>query len=358
MIKITEMRDLLIMSEFSQLLSKYIHEKNIKTYALARYCELERSNMYKIITGTRKPSSLEVVKKICKFLNLSYNEQQEMENAYNILILGPENYYRRKDVLNFFTNFRLPHLNFFSQESSDFHENFVYQDMTTTLNTSFEVNQALLHIITKELKNSTGHVRMLVQPNHDFLLNLLTTSDYGYSKIQVEHIICMNNSSSVSNRNYNLNCLEKLLPLYGNTYKYTCYYYYNNIEFQMDSFCLFPYMIITSTYACLLTSDFQKGYITTDEHMLAMLTDIFNQYLPILTPLLHPFADSISQIQYMSDINKNEKIGYSFQMTPCMTPYFSEDLIEKYLISDLHHRQEIVCSLNHYIEGTFRNTPP
>ena len=52
------------MSEFSYVLSRHIHEKNIKTYALAQYCDFDRSNMYKIISGKRKPSSLEIVRKI------------------------------------------------------------------------------------------------------------------------------------------------------------------------------------------------------------------------------------------------------------------------------------------------------
>ena len=34
------------MSDFSQLLSCHIHSKDIKTYALAQYCGLDRSNMY------------------------------------------------------------------------------------------------------------------------------------------------------------------------------------------------------------------------------------------------------------------------------------------------------------------------
>ena len=51
------------MSDFSQLLSCHIHSKDIKTYALAQYCGLDRSNMYKIINGKRKPSSRELVYK-------------------------------------------------------------------------------------------------------------------------------------------------------------------------------------------------------------------------------------------------------------------------------------------------------
>ena len=38
------------MSDFSQLLSCHIHSKDIKTYALAQYCGLDRSNMYKMET--------------------------------------------------------------------------------------------------------------------------------------------------------------------------------------------------------------------------------------------------------------------------------------------------------------------
>ena len=58
------------MSEFSELLTHYVHSKDVKTYALAQYCGLDRSNMYKIINGKRKPASADIVTKICKFLHL------------------------------------------------------------------------------------------------------------------------------------------------------------------------------------------------------------------------------------------------------------------------------------------------
>ena len=39
------------MSVFSDLLKNYIHEKKIKVMALAQYCDLERSTVYKFING-------------------------------------------------------------------------------------------------------------------------------------------------------------------------------------------------------------------------------------------------------------------------------------------------------------------
>lgn len=47
------------MSVFSDLLKNYIHEKKIKVMALAQYCDLERSTVYKFINGKREPMSAE-----------------------------------------------------------------------------------------------------------------------------------------------------------------------------------------------------------------------------------------------------------------------------------------------------------
>ena len=41
------------MSVFSDLLKNYIHEKKVKIMALAQYCNLERSTVYKFINGKR-----------------------------------------------------------------------------------------------------------------------------------------------------------------------------------------------------------------------------------------------------------------------------------------------------------------
>ena len=39
------------MSDFSDLLSKYIQEKNIQVASMVKYCGIDRSAMYKIIKG-------------------------------------------------------------------------------------------------------------------------------------------------------------------------------------------------------------------------------------------------------------------------------------------------------------------
>ena len=70
------------MSEFSDLLSSYIDEKEIKVYSLLEYCNLDRSTMYKIINGKRNPTSEAVFQKIAEFLHLTPVEYRKFKEAY------------------------------------------------------------------------------------------------------------------------------------------------------------------------------------------------------------------------------------------------------------------------------------
>ena len=93
------------MSEFSDLLSSYIDEKEIKVYSLLEYCNLDRSTMYKIINGKRNPTSMEVFQKIAEFLHLTPVEYRKFKEAYLISKLGKDLYYKRKYTEKYLMNF-------------------------------------------------------------------------------------------------------------------------------------------------------------------------------------------------------------------------------------------------------------
>ena len=48
------------MSVFSDLLEQYIKEKEIKIYSMAAACQIDRSMLYRIISGKRNPPSPEI----------------------------------------------------------------------------------------------------------------------------------------------------------------------------------------------------------------------------------------------------------------------------------------------------------
>ena len=338
------------MSDFSQLLSCHIHSKDIKTYALAQYCGLDRSNMYKIINGKRKPSSRELVLKICKFMQLSHAEQKEMEQAYEITLIGHDTYYRRKAVVDFFNNFRLSKLNLpvLSELNTEY---YLKRICYAEYHGRSEPFASVYYFFGKQ-KNPTARSTFSYSRTAIFLMNILAAENYDCSQTTIRHIICLNNSTSESSTypNYNLHCLEKILPLYSNVDKYNCFYYYDHIDSKCSKFTLFPYVIITSQFACLLTGDMTQGILTNAPESLTLFKDIFNQYLSMASPLLRPINDVTEQISYLNNISHVVRSGYSFQMVPCLTPYLTHDILDKYIIQELPNRSEFIQAMDNYIK--------
>ena len=93
------------MSVFSDMLKNFVHEKDVKVGALAHYCELERSTVYKFINGKREPMSLELVERIAHFLKLTPSETLHFQEAWKMARMGEDVYYTRKSVEHFLCDF-------------------------------------------------------------------------------------------------------------------------------------------------------------------------------------------------------------------------------------------------------------
>ena len=73
------------MNPFSQLLSSYVNASNVNVSKMASYCEIDRSSMYKILQGTRKPGTLDLVVRISHYLNLSPEQTELLTEQYERL---------------------------------------------------------------------------------------------------------------------------------------------------------------------------------------------------------------------------------------------------------------------------------
>lgn len=338
------------MSEFSYVLSRHVHGKNIKTYALAQYCGLDRSNMYKIINGKRKPTSLEMVHKMARFMHLSPAEEQELEEAYQITVTGYDNYYRRRDVMNFFSEFTLstaalPSFKYGEDQPASGQE-------TALLASPAEVRQALFRMISSEMSRQTdGHIQLLVQPDASFLIDLIHAGSQPDAEIHIEHIICLNNNSETtqSQKNYNLNCLKQILPLYGSCPHYECFYYYDDISSRTGKLTLFPYMVITSECVCLLTAGLDRGCVMRSDASHRMFSDMFADYRKASTVLLKQISNVAEQLDYAQSLLRECGPGYCFQMTPCFTPFITLSMAEKYITIDSPFRPAFIDRFQGYI---------
>lgn len=338
------------MSEFSELLSHYIHKKNISVYALAQYCGMDRSSLYKIIRGKRTPSSISIVDKFADYIHLNPLERKELLEFYHITSIGADNYYRRKDVLNFITGF--------ADVSRDIHVDLTfpsvhsYSENTVPLDGKFEVTQALISILFQESKLENGRIHLLIQPEHKTLMDLLVYIGKNNNKLSIEHIICLNNTEQItaSKKDYNLHCLQHIIPLYACSCQYEAFYYYDNIVTRSNMFQLFPYIVLTRDYALLLSENMDKGTLYHAKEIVRFYADIFSDYRNNAKPLISKVNNIFSLLQATQNILKTYSgTDYSFQMQPCLTPILPFSYLEKYVIGDTADQEIIYPELQKHL---------
>lgn len=162
------------MSVFSDKLSAFMKEKEMTTYALAKYCGMDRSNVYKIVEGTRPLHSENKVKKIANVLALSPYECKEMLQAWRITEVGEYIFFERKLIqdfichLNVNPNLLLPKQN--KGMSADNRED-IYNNMLLKGKNNLYV--FIKHIIEKEVLLENPSIDLICQPENSFLYNLL-----------------------------------------------------------------------------------------------------------------------------------------------------------------------------------------
>ena len=95
------------LSLFSEKLSKYVTQKNIKVYQLSRLSGIERTWLQKMLTGSRKPSNKTQILLLAQALSLTNGETEELLDLYSILEMGEEKWNRRRNVMRLIQSFRI-----------------------------------------------------------------------------------------------------------------------------------------------------------------------------------------------------------------------------------------------------------
>lgn len=85
------------MSYFSRKLREHMESSGLTVYQLARLSGVERTSVHRFAGGTRLPSD-EVLRQLARALQLSIQEEQELQELLHIERIGPQTYQSRVNV--------------------------------------------------------------------------------------------------------------------------------------------------------------------------------------------------------------------------------------------------------------------
>lgn len=338
------------MSVFSDTLTRYIEHKNIKVFSLAKYCNLDRSTMYKILNGKRNPPSSEVFEKMTQFMHLTPIEYNFLKETLEITQVGPDTYYTRKSVENFICQF--PDQPATDITGSSFSPDPVSEQCQAdciSLVSQQHIDYYIHQMILSESVHADGKIAMFIQPDYKFLFSLLA-SLHASASLKIDHIFCVGTECAFTKDHQliNLKYLREIFPLYMAGLDYSLWYYYDRIQSHYYNFNLFPCMILTSDAAILCSSDYQNGIFIKSPDVVQLLWNQFISYKEQCSlffrpaPLTPENHKAVIDSMFDTFYDQNDLIG--IQPEPCLTPFFTGNLLHEIFNYDLPQADAILAA--------------
>lgn len=339
------------MNIFSRQLSSIIVAKEINITQMASFCKIDRSSMYKIVRGTRKPASEAQVELMALYMKLTPEETGVLMEKYRIMQTGAEHYFRRKTVAAFLQrcfeyNPPLSPSIFFNplDESSS-----APDQSSRVLNGESNVLSTFSYLFHRVKKQPDSHIYIRMPPDRrtmDIIRTVCGDADgHSRKKIQIEHIFALDENKVLTDSDIrNINVMSTMLPVLKSVSDYNLYYYYANLLTGNRAFLFLPCAVITDEYALQFSEDLQFGLLHKQQETVTFFKKTFNEIKSGCIPLTVEIRD-YRDLLYCNSQRRNGNNFVSFHMHFGLGFILNERTLEKYLKMDLSDRSFIKSSL-------------
>ncbi|MCD7949078.1 MAG: helix-turn-helix transcriptional regulator [Erysipelotrichaceae bacterium] len=304
---------------FGEKLAFYLKQRNMKIVELSHFVDLDRSNLYKIVKGTRKLPDRSYIQTIGEALCLTNEEIDDLNQAYDIDEVGSYVYYRRKkveEILRLSVSWDVSQS--ISMGINEYHidiHDFEY------FSGKHAIDSMISQIMMIEIKKENSHIKIFNQAINDYIMNTIKLLGNINSEIHITHIFGMNSSLNPNdNEYYNLDYLISIFPIISSNLHYHPYYYRAYLPFTND-FSFFSNAVITSDYVLTFTNDYQDAIIYTNKKMQDVYHSMFQKYLKKSQLLIN----TMDYTEYCKIFILRQELIYT---TPCPTHVLSLDEVE------------------------------
>lgn len=339
-------------TRFGNLLNELLQDRGIRVYELAKNLNIQRTNVYKMLTGERLPGDLNIVRKICQVLLLSPNESAQLIQAWRIDAMGETAYERRSAVVSFFNTFG-KELNgkelFPYAEEPQPQIKIPSRPSTRPLMGVYQVEQAIRDLCYLEASRPSGCIRLFVQPDSPFLISILADIGQRYPRLQIDHLFCLENTQKEKNGVYNFNTLRIMLPviLAGGQYHLRCYY--DSLSCLRTAAVFQPFFILTSDSILTFSFDYLYGTIQTNAGIRSMYELFYNNLFEQCTDMLKIDSRLPDILKTVCDNYVVNDKSCLVMSQPCLIQYISREMADTYLKPSLIS-EEVRGYLDAYFE--------
>ena len=348
------------MSEFSDTLRNLIDQKKTKVYDLSKQLGIDRSTLYQILKGKRNPPPDHQIIRIADYMMLDPTERARLLEAANISRLGKQIYYQRKGVEQFLSEFPNDLLGYWEKNPHIWKLETVNNPLEKEreciyLPAPADVHLGIQRIIQKEAQEQEGHIALLLQPEENFLFDILR-SIKPVNTLHVEHILCLGTEEDTEEQvSRPIHYLNTILPLYlRRDMVYQAQYYYDKVESHFFHNNGYSGMILTENVAILVLSDYSRGIALVQQEAVDGMWELFRNYQSSCNDLFHVSVvdmTDFSQIQQANSAVTNENACYIMEREVCLLPLLTKDILMKYFLLEIPRREDVLQNLDKMLTG-------
>ncbi len=298
-------------------------------YAMAQNCEIDRASLYQIVNGKRKPNQA-IMTKLMSYLLLTPRQQDELIEAYEVLLTGEGVYRRRKqiaEIIHALNDFR-------PTENMAIHGDYQHQYGESRQGTAFygeaAVNGTVRSILELEAQKG-GAICLIAQPEYEFLFDLLVSLKDSLGRLKITHMICLENGARNDDYHYNLKCVNSILRSGISNLGYEPLFYYGHVESHFGKMNLFPYLILTDECAIQISEDLRGGILLRDEEQIHLFDRCCEKLRQRCRPVMIGMKNAGEMLEIYGAETSNYQNTYSISFDPPIMPFVNRDMLKQYL---------------------------
>lgn len=325
-----------MMSMFSKKLQRYVEEKKVKIYTLAKNSGVNRTFIHKMLSDSRIPADESVALLLARALLLSSSETQALINAYRISKMGEEAWRRRNHVKELLLRFDAPPSQSFKLWSAHSHSLFLGSE-AEVIEGEIAVHQILRTLLEMEAAKKAGRVSILAQPDFTYLYECLSTIDFSANGTAIQNILCFDQSGLEDDCRYNLDCLQRLIPTLLACPTFEAYCYHDHVASLFNEWVFLPYMVLTGDYVLHISSERDRAVLSAAPKLRALCQRFFQKKLrsahPVCRSIQLSFQTYLDSLLVTGQIDTSAIHTLLYQ--PCLLPFISPETIARHMNQSL-----------------------
>lgn len=329
------------MSEFSNLLNRYIHQKGYSIRSLAKRAGIPVATLTKMCSGARSPrNQKDRIDRIADVLMLTPAQRQDLTDMLEKEIVGAENYASRASIKALIEG-----MNCIVQPTQQSAVKTVLPELVMA-----EKRTDVYTLMRGFLENAAqgAALDVYLPPQDAVVMESLCRVIRG-GTARVRHILALTASDGKMGTvdPHNLEALRRIQPLLldmsGRRDAYQAFYYYERTATLSASALQFPNVMISEQGVLLCAADYSHAIYSGSPQMQKYFQRLFRTQLAACRPLTRIFLSLREQIgRYISLMQAGDPRQplLTLEWQPCLMWAVSEQEIQYFLPQNVPFRSE------------------